>query len=79
MTAPTPVNPELRDRPDPAGGKAHWDALTTEAVATGGFSWQELRDGYERPNVREAELLPRDINRTDVDVEQTAPTDPAGG
>lgn len=76
MTTPTPVQPDPRpaSRPaEPAGGKAHWDALTTEAVATGGIAWQDLRDGYERPNVREAELLPVDVNRTDVDVEQAAP------
>lgn len=31
-------------------------------VATGGFHWKELRDGYVRPKVREAELLPLDVN-----------------
>lgn len=74
MTAPIQPDPRPASRPaEPAGGKAHWDALTTEAVATGGFKWQQLRDGYERPNVREAELLPVDANRTDEDVEQLAP------
>lgn len=73
MTAPTPVQPDPRpaSRPaDPAGGKAHWDALTTEAVATGGYTWQQVRDGYTRPNIREAELLPVDVNG---DAEQLAP------
>lgn len=70
MTAPTPravATPPANDprpdsRPDEvAGGKAHWDALTTEAVATGGLTWQEVRDGYdprEDPIVRTEELLP---------------------
>ncbi len=68
MTAPTPrpvttapaADPRPASRPSTvAGGKAHWDALTTEAVATGGIPWQDLRDGYDRPNVREGELLPQ--------------------
>lgn len=68
MTAPTPrpvtEAPASDPRPDSrpasvAGGKAHWDALTTEAVATGGIPWTELRDGATISTVREAELLPK--------------------
>lgn len=38
--------------------------VVVEAVkwASGGFDWQELRDGYVRPNIRTAELLPIDSN-----------------
>lgn len=68
MTAPTPraatappaADPRPASRPTSvAGGKAHWDALTQEAVADGGIPWQELRDGSTTPVVREAELLPK--------------------
>lgn len=31
-------------------------------VPTGAIDWKELRDGYEAPNIREAELLPLDVN-----------------
>lgn len=31
-------------------------------VPTGGISWKDLRDGYVAPNIREAELLPLDVN-----------------
>jgi hypothetical protein len=76
MTAPTPVQPDPRptSRPEPAGGASHWAALTPEAIATGGHDWQELRDGYKRPLIRKAELLPVDVNG---DAEQAAP--PVGG
>lgn len=30
--------------------------------ATGGHHWKELRDGYTRPVIRQAELLPVDVN-----------------
>lgn len=73
MTAPTPVQPDPRpaSRPaDPAGGPAHWEALTPSALATGGIPWQDLRDGAVRKNIREAELLPVDVN---TDAEQLAP------
>lgn len=72
MTAPL-VQPDPRpaSRPaDPAGGKAHWDALTTPAVATGGIPWQDIRDGAVVPVIRQAELLPVDVNG---DGEQAAP------
>lgn len=47
-------------------------AIVVEAVRTplGGIPWQQLRDGYDRPSVRDAELLPVDIN---TDAEQAAP------
>lgn len=74
MTDPTPLtvqpDPRPASRPEPAGGKAHWDALTTEAEATGGHDWKTIRDGYVRPNIRDAELLPVDVNS---DLEQEAP------
>lgn len=59
VTAPPAEDPRPASRPTTvAGGKAHWDALTTEAIATGGIPWQNLRDGYDPRNVRKAELLP---------------------
>lgn len=38
--------------------------VTIEAIkwASGQIDWKALRDGYERPIVREAELLPLDVN-----------------
>ncbi len=71
MTAPTPrpvdtppaSDPRPDSRPDEAaGGKAHWDALTIEKVATGGLTWQEVRDGYQSgndPALRTVEPLPK--------------------
>ena len=71
MTAPTPrpvatppaSDPRPTSRPtEVAGGKAHWDALTVEAVATGGLTWQEARDGYQPandPSLRDPEPLPK--------------------
>lgn len=72
MTTPTPVNPDPRpnSRPEPAGGPAHWAALTTPQLATNGISWQDLRDGLVRTQIRNAELLPVDVN---TDAEQTKP------
>lgn len=31
-------------------------------VGTGGFGWKELRDGLQREQIRNAELLPLDVN-----------------
>ena len=31
-------------------------------VGTGGFHWKQIRDGYTRPTLREAELYPLDVN-----------------
>lgn len=47
-------------------------SIVVEAVrtATGGHDWRDLRDGYQRPNIREAELLPVDVN---TDAEQAVP------
>lgn len=73
MTTPTPVQPDPRpaSRPaEPAGGPANWEALTPSEVATGGYTWQQLRDGAVRPLIRQAELLPVDVN---TDAEQAAP------
>lgn len=68
MTAPRPVDQAPASDPRPgtrpaeaAGGKAHWDALTTEKVAVGGYTWQEIRDGYQSdddPVLRGVEPLP---------------------
>lgn len=62
VATPPASDPRPADRPtEVAGGKAHWDALTTEALATGGLHWTEVRDGYTGENdpvIREAELLP---------------------
>lgn len=70
MTAPTPRAVDTPPASDPrpgtrpaeaAGGKAHWDALTTEKVAVGGLTWQDARDGYQPgddPVLRTVEPLP---------------------
>lgn len=70
MTAPTPRAVDTAPSSDPrpttrpteaAGGKAHWDALTTEKVAVGGLTWQQARDGYQSENdpvLRTTEPLP---------------------
>lgn len=46
--------------------------ITVEGVkvGTGGFAWQQLRDGLVRTPIRNAELLPVDVN---ADAEQAAP------
>lgn len=68
MTDPTPatVQPDPRpaSRPTPATDAAYWGAMDDEnaVAANGGIGWQQLRDGYVRPNIREAELLPVDVN-----------------
>ncbi len=68
MTSPRPVAtpPSTDPRPSArpatvAGGKAHWDALTTEAIATGGLTAQQVANGYDPskdPVVSTMEQLP---------------------
>lgn len=70
MTAPTPRPVREAPQSDPrpatrpaqvAGGKAHWDALTTEEIAAGGLTWKQVRDGYQPgddPVLRAVEPLP---------------------
>lgn len=76
MTDPTPatVQPDPRPatRPVPATDQAYWDAMNTNnaVAANGGIDWRELRDGYQRPVIRQAELLPVDVNG---DLEQEPP------
>ena len=68
MTDPTPatVQPDPRpaSRPVPATDKQYYDAMAANVAqaANGGIPWQQLRDGYQAPNIREAELLPVDVN-----------------
>lgn len=63
-------DPRPSSRPEPAGGPAHWQALTPSDLATGGIKWQDLRDGLVRKQIRNAELLPVDVN---TDAEQDVP------
>lgn len=76
MTDPTPAtvqpDPRPETRPVPATDQAYWDAMNdaNPVAADGGISWQQLRDGYQRPLIRQAELLPVDVNS---DLEQEAP------
>lgn len=72
MTEPTPapvaVDPRPGTRPVPATDARYWeDMIPEQSEANGGIPWQQLRDGYQRPLVRKAELLPIDVN---TDAEQ---------
>jgi hypothetical protein len=64
---PRPTGNAVSPRPATvAGGKAHWDALTTEAIATGGLTWQQVAHGFDPVNdvrsIRTMENLPvRDV------------------
>jgi hypothetical protein len=55
VASPRPVTqaPDSDPRPGSrpatvAGGKAHWDALTTEALATGGLTTAQQANGFNR-------------------------------
>lgn len=73
-TAPD-SDPRAASRPATvAGGKAHWDALTIEALATGGLTAAQVATGYD-PTLdphRAAESLPN--NGVPLNLRSTAVT-----